>query len=582
MPLAPDLSGVALDERYELHSIIGEGTFGRVYRGRDRRLARWVAVKVIKPWWGEDPEWARSFEREAQLLASISHPGIVQIFDVGSAPEGLYYVAELIDGQSLATRLRYGPVAPEVARDIAIQLCLALATAHDGRIVHRDVKPENVLIAGDGKIKVGDFGVARLAESSSDGAAATAAGTPRYMAPEQARGGPIAPATDVYGVGVVLYEMLCGHPPFEGHSAVELALAHLTDPPPPLPERVPSELAEVVERALAKDPQQRYRDGGEMAAALSEAGGESDGPRGDARSNGGAPGPEPTPEAGPGQDPTRVGDPRSPRRNVNPAERRQRIALFALVLLLVAGGVLAGVIALAPAQVRLPDLRGMNRAAIVKRMHHLGLGDAFAKRPSSSVGPGLAISQEPPPSSTIDSGSVVRVALSSGPPPVEVPQLVGGDRAAGEATLAHMKLRETTRLVPAPRSHPGLVTHQSPAAGSGVPPGTAVTLDVAETPRWRPLTSFTGGDSVPFRILGRHWRLVYSMRYQGICTFIFFCSGPNARVTDLRTGRQVDGFGLAKGTDQFHAVAAGPGLYQVTITPGSDTARWSIDVQDRY
>ncbi len=168
--------------------MIGEGTFGRVYRGRDRRLARQVAVKVIKPWWAEDPDWVQSFEREAQLLASISDPGIVQIFDVGSAPEGLYYVAELVAGESLAHRLLAGPLDPAAAVDIAEQLSRALARAHAQRVVHRDVKPANVLLSPDGRVKVGDFGVARLAEGSSDGVGATIVGTPRYMAPEQARG----------------------------------------------------------------------------------------------------------------------------------------------------------------------------------------------------------------------------------------------------------------------------------------------------------------------------------------------------------------------------------------------------------
>src|SRR5436305_14174721 len=116
MPHAPDLSGVALNGRYELHAVIGEGAFGRVYRGRDRRLARRVAVKVIKPWWAEDPEWVRSFEREAQLLASVNHPGIVQILDVGSAPEGLYYVAEMVEAHSLVERVREGRLDPADAR----------------------------------------------------------------------------------------------------------------------------------------------------------------------------------------------------------------------------------------------------------------------------------------------------------------------------------------------------------------------------------------------------------------------------------------------------------------------------------
>src|SRR5438309_1217538 len=193
-PRAPDLSGCALDGRYELHAVIGEGTFGRVYRGRDRRLARPVAVKVIKPWWAEDPDWARSFEREAQLMASVSDPRIVQIFDVGHAAEGLYYVAELVEGESVAARLRRGPLAAREARDVAEQLSLALASAHARRVVHGDVKPANVLLSVRGEVKVTDFGLARLLGGSSGQVSATVAGTPSYMAPEQARGGGTAPA----------------------------------------------------------------------------------------------------------------------------------------------------------------------------------------------------------------------------------------------------------------------------------------------------------------------------------------------------------------------------------------------------
>src|SRR5205085_1375273 len=181
----------------------------------------------IKPWWAEDPNWVRTFEREAQLLASVNDPGIVQIFDVGSAPEGLYYVTEVVEGQSLVDRLRDGPLDSAEAREVAEQLARALASAHARRVVHRDVKPANVLIAADGRIKVTDFGVAQLAEGSSEGAGGTIAGTPRYMAPEQARGEAATPATDVYGLGVVLYEMLAGHPPFDGSSPVELAFRHV-------------------------------------------------------------------------------------------------------------------------------------------------------------------------------------------------------------------------------------------------------------------------------------------------------------------------------------------------------------------
>ncbi|MGH2881834.1 MAG: serine/threonine-protein kinase, partial [Solirubrobacteraceae bacterium] len=181
MPYAPDLAGCALDGRYELHELIGEGTFGRVYRGYDRRLARPVAIKVIKPWWAEDPDGAESFEREAQLLARVSDPGIVQIFDVGQADEGLYFVTELVEGDSLAARLkRGGPLSAWEACDIAEQLCRALEHAHAEHIVHRDIKPANVLISGRGQVKVGDLGIARLAEGSTDGGTATIVGTPRY------------------------------------------------------------------------------------------------------------------------------------------------------------------------------------------------------------------------------------------------------------------------------------------------------------------------------------------------------------------------------------------------------------------
>ncbi len=271
MPHVPDLSGSALDDRYELHAVIGEGAFGRVYQGRDRRLERPVAVKVIKPWWAEDPEWVTDFERETRLLARISDPGIVQIYDVGHAPEGRYYVSELVSGENLAQRLRRGSIAPWQAAGIAAQLCRALAGAHAQRIVHRDVKPPNILLSSSGQVKVGDFGVAGLAEGSSGAGSQTIVGTPSYMAPEQSRGRPVSPATDVYSAGVVLYEMVAGVLPFVAGSAVELAVCHLQDPPPPLPASVPEPLRQIVARALAKEPSRRYVDGGEMADALVDA-----------------------------------------------------------------------------------------------------------------------------------------------------------------------------------------------------------------------------------------------------------------------------------------------------------------------
>ncbi len=585
MPRAPDLSGAALDGRYELHTVIGEGAFGRVYLGLDRRLARRVAVKVIKPWWAEDPDWVRSFEREAQLLASMNDPGIVQIFDVGSAPEGLYYVTELVDGQSLVERLRGGALEPAEAREVAAQMATALAGAHARRLVHRDVKPANVLIAPDGRIKLTDFGVAQLAEGSSDGVGGTIAGTPRYMAPEQARGGVTTPATDVYGLGVVLYEMLAGHPPFEGGSPVELAFRHVHDAPPPLPDAVPLALASVVERALEKDPAHRYADGAEMAEALRTADLDEEpaartpgatavlappAPRAAAR-------PRPAVESVPR---TRVGAPYSPRRRFNPSERRQRVALLAGAVLL-AAGMLAGALALAPSRVKVPRLQGLSRGRASAKLHRAGLHGRFTHRYSDAA-PGTVIAQAPRPGAQADDGSTVRVTLSAGQAPVRVPEVVNRSTTAAEAALGRVKLQARVSQVPAPGVPTGTVVRQSPAAGTSAKRGSAVTLSVAQAPRWRALTSFTGGRSVPFRIRGQRWQLIYDMSYRGTCTFIFICNGPTATVTNLSTGAKVDQFDLSDGSGHVRSLTTGPGVYQVSVSPGSDSARWSIGAQDYY
>ncbi len=592
MPHAAVLSGRALDGRYELHAVIGEGTFGRVYRGRDQRLARLVAVKVIKPWWTEDPDWARSFEREAQLMARVNDPGIVQIFDIGRADEGLYYVAELVDGESLADRLRRGPLEPGVARAIAEQLCRALAHAHAQQVVHRDVKPANVLISADGRVKVGDFGIARLADGSTDGALGTVVGTPRYMAPEQAQGRPTTPATDVYGSGIVLYEMLAGRPPFTERSAVELALRHLSDPPPPLPDGTPEALKQIVARALAKDPAARYPNAHEMAEALAAARASiPDRPAAASPTADSAVFGDPVEElratrvqgAPRRPAPTRVRRRMTPRRNVNPAEGRRYRALLACVMLLLFG-LIAGAVLSANGQVKAPDLHGMGEAGVQARLRALDLravfGHIYASPPVGTV-----VAQRPAPGTRVDDGSTIGVTLSAGPAPVPVPALVGQSSAAAAATLHGLGLVAGEAPVPAPGVTPGQVVGQSPGAGTKLAPRSTVALSVAETPRWRQLTSLTGtgsGRSVPFSIEGSRWQIVYSMGYDGGCTLIFFCSGPSVQVSELRSGADVGQFGLGEGSGQTRVFKSGPGLYQITVSPGSDTAHWSIAVDDYY
>ncbi len=604
MPRAPDLAGSALDGRYELLGVLGEGSFGRVYRGRDLRLGRLVAVKVIKPWWAEDDAWAERFQREAQLLARVSDPGVVRIYDFGEAEEGPYYVTELVEGESLADRVSRGPLAPEDARAIAQQLCAALAGAHREGVLHCDVKPANVLLGEDGRVRVGDFGVARLAEGTSQAPAATVAGTPLYMSPEQARGLPTTAATDVYSAGVVLYEMLAGRPPFRHGSVVELGLRHLQDPPPPLPASVPAPLRAVVEKAMAKAPLDRYADGGEMERALSEAAAGSlagtpvASPEVDSDEGGatrvfdraalatqaldrGSGGTKVLGRGGGGQPPPVT--PRTPRRRGGPRRRRAWIAL-AVVL----GAVLALVVALlasaGTAKTKVPDLRKLPRGGVEARAKRLHVRPVFAERHSETAA-GIALAQTPAPGTRVDEGSHVLVVMSSGPPPVAVPNVVGKSASTAEGTVADAGLRYSLTRVAAPGSAPGTVVRQSPSSPSSAPRGSTIALSLAETPEWRTLTRFSGtddGKSVPFRILGDRWRVVYDMSFKGTCLLIVVCGGPSAQAHAVDGGGSAGGFDLGEGEEESHVFTSGPGVYQLQISGGRDSARWSMTVQDYY
>ncbi len=571
MPVAPDLCGCALNDRYELHALIGEGAFGCVYRGIDRRLARAVAVKVIKPWWSEDPEWVRRFELETQLLARVDDPGIVRIFDVGHAPEGLYYVAELVDGESLASRLACGPMASWEAREVAEQLCRALAQAHAQSIVHRDVKPGNVLISALGAVKVGDFGVAHIADASNVGASTTIVGTPRYMAPEQADGRPATPATDVYSVGVILYEMLAGRPPFLGTSPAELALSHLQEPPPPLGSGVPEALRSIVDRALAKDPRDRYADAGAMAGALTAA---REAPHGARRAA--------SARSGEHVAPTWVAPRLTPRKNFNPAAHRRWLALLAGVIAVSIGMFAVSIATGRGPQVRVPKLTGLPRALVAAGAAHLGLHPTFSSRYDKAPAR-AAIEQSPAAGVQVSRGTTVAVVLSAGPPPVPVPRVTSETSADARTTLASLGLHVSIAQVPAPGVSPQTVTGQSPHPGTNLFPGATVSLRVAEWPRWQPVARWQG-DGVPrseqFRIQGQRWRLRYSMQYQGTCTWVVFCSGPSATVAG--PGSSATGFDLNTGSDQTQTFSSGPGVYQVSVTPGGDNASWSMTVEDYY
>ncbi len=262
--------------RYALDSRIATGGMGEVWRATDTVLNRTVAVKLLKAEYADDATFRSRFETEARHAASLHHPGVAAVYDFGeaAAADGSgtprpYLVMELVDGQPLSALLRSGqPLDPDVARDLLAQAADALGAAHAAGIVHRDVKPANLLVTPDRVVKITDFGIARATEGMALTETGQVMGTPQYISPEQAQGRQATPASDVYALGVVAFECLAGRRPFVADTAVATALAHLREPAPALPDEVPGDLAAVVQRSLAKAPEDRFTDGRAFAAAL--------------------------------------------------------------------------------------------------------------------------------------------------------------------------------------------------------------------------------------------------------------------------------------------------------------------------
>ena len=269
------VSGTVLSERYRIEERLAVGGMGAVYVAHDERLNRPVAIKVLKEGLAHDPRFVERFRREARAAGALSHPNVAGVYDFGHHEERHYMVMELALGRDLARLLREtGPLAPDRSARLASQIARALAHAHAAGVVHRDVKPANVIVDDKDRVKVTDFGIARAVGDSTLTATGSVLGTAHYISPEQAGGGEVGPPADIYSLGIVLYEMLTGSLPFTGDSAVAVAMRHMSDEvpaPSAISADVPRELDEVVARATAKEPAGRYSDAGAMADALEGA-----------------------------------------------------------------------------------------------------------------------------------------------------------------------------------------------------------------------------------------------------------------------------------------------------------------------
>ncbi|HZD37843.1 MAG TPA: protein kinase, partial [Actinomycetes bacterium] len=267
------MASTMLADRYELGELIATGGMGNVYRAVDTHLGRPVAVKVLKQVLADDATFLERFRREARAAAAISHPGVARVFDYGERSSVPFIVMELVEGDTLAARIARGALPWQEAFAIAEQVASALSAAHGHGVVHRDVKPANILVDRSGRVKVTDFGIARAAQATTLTRPGMVLGSANYVAPEQAQGATAGPAADLYSLGCVLYESVVGRTPYQGNNAVAIATQHVSSPVPD-PRRLvpdlPEPAARLIIRSLGKEPGDRFPSAAAMAGALAD------------------------------------------------------------------------------------------------------------------------------------------------------------------------------------------------------------------------------------------------------------------------------------------------------------------------
>jgi eukaryotic-like serine/threonine-protein kinase len=477
-----------VNNRYSIVHTLGSGGMAKVYLAHDEVLDRDVALKVLREQFAEDDEFVERFKREAQSAAALSHPNIVQVYDRGQTQDGASYIAmEYVPGGTLKDRISSGgPLEPGVAASLALQIVEALDAAHERGVVHRDIKPQNVVLTAAGDAKVADFGIARAASAATISQRSVVLGTASYMAPEQALGEPARPKSDLYSLGVVLYEMLTGELPYTAESPVAVSMKHLTEPPRPpreLNPRIPEGLNALVVKLLAKDAEDRYADAAELAEDLRRA---RDGLPPIAAEN----------DAGTTQIAIQeiALTPQPAASRWSGGLRRSWVLAASLALLVMIGGLGWALsqgrweVDPIPAEkkvaqvegIEVPDVEGLTEKQARQKLTASGFKVDVRKRESSAAEARKVIDQSPAGGERVKEGSEVVLDVGDGPASVVVPKVVGlrvleAKTRLGEAGL----VVGSQRKVPGDTAPKGVVVEQGYPAGTEIKLGSALNIGVS-------------------------------------------------------------------------------------------------------
>ncbi|MCH5286337.1 MAG: Stk1 family PASTA domain-containing Ser/Thr kinase [Christensenellaceae bacterium] len=484
------MSEKILAERYRLVEQIGMGGMAIVYRAIDQRTGHSVAVKVLKPEFNKDAEFVSRFQREAEAASKMTHHNIVNLLDVGMDGENRYLIMEYVQGKTLKEVIREkGKLSPSVAAQITIRILSALQHAHQNGIIHRDIKPQNILVHADGHIKVADFGIARMANSSTLTRGDSVMGSVHYFSPEQASGQNTDVTSDIYSVGVTLYEMLTGRVPFDGDNQVAIAMQHLHAYPEPienLAPDVPPAIIHVCAMAMEKNPRYRYQSAREMATELRMA---LEGRTDEMQPRLAAV--ETTPPSGARQatgpqSPAESGGVYTRRRRPSGQRTRHRARwwlMTAVVAVVIGYGIFVGSMAIYERVVNsapVADCVGMDLATAERSLNRLGLQAQVLEVNHPTISTGTVIMQSPEDGVTLRKGDAVVLTVSKGPAQQTMPKVMGMSLQDGitAASAYGLTLTVVERVV-SPTVQADFIITQVPEAGTLCSAGDIVQVTVS-------------------------------------------------------------------------------------------------------